>query len=156
MDLASEIAKEPENYPDIPPELLKTVTGAHTTLSRDQFQDQFGCTLIDTKEYTMAIDMSDVTKGLPMEINGLNPVGPFLSLPLSVSETCVDFSTGQVARRGHSIFTELTGIALIGNYDFPEVVALVENVGIIPGEKYKGAPATGSLPCNFKGESLMC
>ncbi len=119
MDLASEIAKEPENYPDIPPELLKTVTGAHTTL-------------IDTKEY------------------------PFLSLPLSVSETCVDFSTGQVARRGHSIFTELTGIALIGNYDFPEVVALVENVGIIPGEKYKGAPATGSLPCNFKGESLMC
>ncbi len=152
--VSQSVAIEP--FPEIPPELLQEITTAHSTLSREAFITDFECSFIETKDYQLKVDLSDVVKGMDMEVDDLQPVGPFATEPISVSETCIDFSTGvQAVQRDHTVFTEVTGIVIAGDYHFPDTVALPENIGIVAGEKYKGEPAKGTLPANFIGKSLF-
>ena len=53
------------------------------------------------------------------------------------------------------MFTEVTGVVIAGDYSFPDTVALPENIGVVAHERYKGEPATGTLPANFVGKGLF-
>ncbi len=99
--VAQSVSIEP--FPEIPPELLKEITTAHSTLSREAFISDFECSFIETKDYQLQVDLSDMLKGMDMEVDDLEPVGPFATVPLTVSETCIDFSTGvQAVQRDHT------------------------------------------------------